>query len=173
MSNIAALTIKNWINIKRNLLFLFFLFIVPAILISCNYLAFRGKPRIIHVGVVNFENNCLDKTFIQTCEADLLGCYFELSLNGSGGFAIQSFSNVSQMMLEAKRGSVQATFIIPQNFSVSYLKRTLKTSKYDEFTFFYNILDDELIGEHEKIYISMDMSLKPIAGFIRHKNHVD
>ena len=167
ISNISALAIKNFVSIKRNLFLLFFLFISPALFIILNCVSIGNTPRSIPVGIVNLESNCSDKSYIRTCQADLLGCYLEQSLNGSDGFDLKSFSTVSDMYLDAKVAAVRATFIIPKNFSVSYLKRILKTDEFDEFIYFYDILDDELIGEYEKIYISMDMSLKPMLGFIR------
>ena len=84
---------------------------------------------------------------------------------------MKSFSTVSAMYKEAKIAAVRATFIIPQNFSVSYLKRILKTDEFDEFIYFYDVLDDDMIGVNEKISISMDMSHKPMANFIRKALH--
>ena len=77
---------------------------------------------------------------------------------------MKSFSTVSATYMEAKVVAVRATFIIPKNFSIRFLKRILKT---DRWIYFYDILDDELIGDYEKIYIYVDMFYKPMAGFLR------
>ena len=167
ISNIYALANKNFITIKRNLPLLFFLFISPALFVILNCISIGNSPRSIPIGVTNLESNCSDPIFTSSCQADMLSCYLEESLNGSGGFDLKKFSSVSKMYAEAKIAAVRATFIIPQNFSVSYLKRILKTVEFDEFIYFYDILDDELIGEYEKIYIAMDMSYKPMLSFIR------
>ena len=166
-SNIFALTMKNLIGIKRNLPILFFMFIAPALFVVLNCVSIGNSPRNIPIGLVNFESNCSDKIFTKSCQANLLSCYLEQSLNGTDGLNLQKFSNESEMFDSAKKSNVRATFIVPQNFSVSYLKRVLKTNEYDEFVYFYDIFGDELVGENEKILISMDMSIQPITDFIR------
>ena len=81
LNNIAALLIKNWITMKRNLLLLLFVFFLPGTVLFINSLVIGQEPRDLPVAVVNLESNCEESFFLTDCEANLLGCYFQGKYN--------------------------------------------------------------------------------------------
>ena len=83
ISNIAALFMKNWITMKRNILLLLFVFFLPGIVLFINSVTIGLSPVNLPLALVNHESECLDNIFITSCEANLLGCYFKESLNRS------------------------------------------------------------------------------------------
>jgi len=166
-SNIAALFLKNWITMKRNLPLLFFVFFLPGIVLFINSITIGLSPRNLPLALVNFESNCSDNFYMNSCEANLLGCYFQQALNKSDTVNLVSYSNVSQAILDTESAVMRGKIEIPRNFSVSFLKRILDSWRYNQFTYFYEIEDEEAVGKFEKISISLDMSDPQLALFIK------
>merc|ERR1719427_1995410 len=95
-SNIAALFLKNWITMKRNLPLLFFVFFLPGIVLLINSLTIGLNPKDLPIAVVNFETNCTDKYYQHACEANQLSCYFQDSLNRSDTIHLISYPHASE-----------------------------------------------------------------------------
>ena len=85
ISNVAALFVKNWITMKRNLPLLFFVFFHPGIVLLINSVTVGLSPRNLPIAVVNLESSCSDKYYQTKCEATQLGCYTQQSLNSMSG----------------------------------------------------------------------------------------
>eukprot|EP00092_Neocalanus_flemingeri_P011982 GFUD01012917.1.p1 GENE.GFUD01012917.1~~GFUD01012917.1.p1 ORF type:complete len:711 (+),score=110.14 GFUD01012917.1:57-2189(+) len=167
-SNIQAMTIKNWIAMKRNLLMLFFIFLAPAILCIFDCVAVGQRTNNITVAMVNHESNCSEHIFdSKVCQPNLLGCHFLQALNGTGGFLVDQHSSLNMANIRAKSGEVRALFVIPENFSVSYLKRVLDSNLFHQFTYYFGISNVDEINQNETISISLDMSDPPMTGFIK------
>ena len=152
---------------KRNLPLLFFVFFLPGIVLLINSVTIGLSPKDLHIAIVNQESNCSEKYYQTGCEANLLGCYFGDSLNRSETVHLVSYPNTSEAMKASKTAAVRGTIEIPANFSISYLKRVLNEFNYDEFLYYYGIEDEEMVGRHEKISISLDMSDPQLALFIK------
>ena len=166
-SNIAALFLKNWITMKRNLPLLLFVFFLPGIVLLINSVTIGLSPRNLPLALVNLESDCSDDFYINNCEANLLGCYFQQSLSKSATVNLISYSNVSQAIRDTETAVVRGKIEIPSNFSVSFLKRVLSSWRYNQFVFYYGIEDDDLVGKFDKISISLDMSDPQLALFIK------
>ena len=65
-SNVAALLIKNWITMKRNILLLLFVFFLPGIVLLINSLAIGLSPTHLPLALVNLENDCRYETITIT-----------------------------------------------------------------------------------------------------------
>ena len=74
---------KNWITMKRNILLLLFVFFLPAIVLIVNSVMIGQDPKNLPMAIVNLESDCSDRFFLTSCEANLLGCYFQEALNQS------------------------------------------------------------------------------------------
>merc|ERR1719430_2243474 len=96
ISNIAALLIKNWITMKRNLLLLLFVFFLPGIVLLINSLTIGLSPTNLPMALVNLEGNCSDESYISRCEANMLGCYFKKSLNDSQTVNLLHYTDINQ-----------------------------------------------------------------------------
>ena len=57
LTNIAALFIKNWITMKRNILLLLFVFFLPGIVLFINSIAIGQDPKNLPIAFVNQEND--------------------------------------------------------------------------------------------------------------------
>ena len=76
LTNIAALFVKNSITMKRNILLLLFVFFIPAVGVFVNCIMIGKDPKELPIGFVNHENDCSETFYRDSCEANLLGCYF-------------------------------------------------------------------------------------------------
>ena len=76
LTNIAALFVKNSITMKRNILLLLFVFFIPAVGVFVNCIMIGKDPKELPIGFVNHENDCSETFYRDSCEVNLLGCYF-------------------------------------------------------------------------------------------------
>ena len=166
-SNIAALFVKNWITMKRNLPLLFFVFFLPGIVLLINSVTIGHSPRNLPIAIVNLEGSC-DDTYYQTkCDANQLGCYFQQALNRTESIHLISYENSSAAIQDSKAGLVRGHIEIPTHFSISFLKRVLNSIEYDDFLYYYEIENEELILNNEKVSISLDSSDPQLTLFIK------
>ena len=156
-TNIAALFIKNWITMKRNILLLLFVFFLPGIVLLINSITIGQEPRDLPMAVVNLENDCSENFFLTSCEANLLGCYFQQALNNSALVNLIPYTNVTAALADTERGLLRGTVVVPPHFSVSYLKKILNSWRFSEFLFYYDQVD-EGVAKNETISISLDAS---------------
>ena len=167
--NILAMTLKNWIMIRRNLLMLYFMFLAPAFLCILDCIAVGQEPRDISLAFMNYESNC--SAFDEdVCQPNKLGCHFLQSVKRTANFTINQMDDMDAAVKLAKNGDVKGLITIPQNFSTSFLKRVLDRSMFSKFTFFFGIDDAESIRKDEKLNVSIDMSDPIWAGFL--KNYI-
>ena len=117
--------------------------------------------------MVNLESSCPDKYYQTKCEANQLECYFQQSLNRTDSVHLVSYQNTSQAIKDSKAGLVKGHIEIPTHFSISFLKRVLASIEYDDFLYYYEIENEELIGKDEKVSISLDSSDPQLALFIK------
>ena len=157
LTNIAALFVKNWITMKRNILLLLFVFFLPGIVLFINSIAIGQDPKNLPIAFVNQENDCSEKFYLKSCEANLLGCYFQQALNDSSLVSLIPYTNVSAAQLDTERGLVRGSIVVPPHFSVSYLKKILDTWRFNNFLFSYQE-DDTDVATDETIEISLDAS---------------
>ena len=167
ISNIAALLMKNWITMKRNLLLLLFVFFLPGIVLLINSVAIGQSPNNLPLALLNQESDCNDTYFITSCEANMLGCYFKEALNKSNTVNLVTYHHREEAFKLAEQAVVRGVIVIPANFSTSFLKRVLSDWRYAEFLYYYGIEDEEHIGKFDKIDISLDMSDPQLALFIK------
>ena len=167
LSNIAALSIKNWITMKRNLPLLLFVFFLPGLVLLINSVTVGLSPRNLPIAVVNKEDSCDDLYYQNNCEAGQLGCYFQDSLNSSDTILLIPYTDRDQAILDSQAGEVRGYVEIPPHFSTSFLKRVLDTIHYEEFLYFYNIENEEEVSINEKVSISLDSSDPQLALFIK------
>ena len=167
-SNIAALFVKNWITMKRNILLLLFVFFLPGIVLLINSLTIGLSPRNLPLALVNLENNCLDETYISSCEANMLGCYFKKSLNDSETVNLIHYPSITSAERDVRAAVVRGVVVVPQHFSVSYLKRILGVDswRWSEFTYFYSV-EEEDVATNETINIALDASDPQLVLFIK------
>ena len=167
-SNMTGLVIKNWITMKRNILLLLFVFFLPASLTLLCCLLLGHTPTNLPVALVNLENSCVDQSFTERCEADMLGCYFQTSLNSSQTVSLIPYTNISQAEADLTNAVVRGMVVIPENLSVSYLKRILGESswRWDQFLYFYDVVHDG-VSTNETISIALDSSDPTLVLFIK------
>ena len=156
LNNIGALFIKNWITMKRNILLLLFVFFLPGIVLLINSITVGQEPKQLPLAVVNLESDCEDPYYLTRCEANLLGCYFQNTLNQSSLVNLIPYHNVTQARQDTQSGVIRGTIVIPEQFSVSYLKKILSTWRFNEFLFHYDE-SDESVG-NETISVALDAS---------------
>jgi len=166
-SNIAALFIKNWITMKRNILLLLFVFFLPGIVLLINSLTIGLAPKNLPLALVNLESNCTDEGYVKRCEANMLGCYFKKSLNDSQTVNLIHYSDISQAEADVRNAIVRGMVVVPEHFSVSYLKRILgeQSWRWDQFLFFYDEVD-EGVATNEIVNIALDASDPQLVLFI-------
>ena len=163
-----ALFVKNWITMKRNFLLLLFVFFLPASILLVNSLFIGHSPTSLPLALVNLETSCDDPAFTERCEADMLGCYFQTSLNSSQTVRLISYSNISQAEDDLTNAVVTGMVVVPENLSVSYLKRVLGESswRWDQFLYFYDV-DPDGVSTNETISIILDSSDPTLVLFIK------
>ena len=168
LSNIAALFVKNWITMKRNFLLLLFVFFLPASILLVNSLFIGHSPTNLPLALVNLENSCADQIFRERCEADMLGCYFQTSLNSSQTISLIPYANISRAEDDLINAVVRGVVVVPENLSVSYLKRILGESswRWEQFLYFYDVVHDG-VATNETISISLDSSDPTLVLFIK------
>ena len=168
LSNIAALFVKNWITMKRNFLLLLFVFFLPASILLVNSLFIGHSPTNLPLALINLENNCADQSFTERCEADMLGCYFQTSLNSSQTLSLIPYTNISQAEADLNNAIVRGMVVVPENLSVSYLKRILGESswRWDQFLYFYNVVEGG-VSTNETVSITLDSSDPTLVLFIK------
>ena len=167
-SNVAALFIKNWITMKRNLLLLLFVFFLPGIVLLINSLTIGLAPTNLPMALVNLESNCTDESYISRCEANMLGCYFKKSLNDSDTVNLLHYTDIQQAESAVKNAEVRGMVVVPANFSVSYVKRILGENswKWDNFLFYYDV-ESEGVSANERVSIALDASDPQLVLFIK------
>ena len=155
----SALIIKNWITMRRNILLLLFVFFLPASITLVGCLLIGRSPTNLPLALLNLENSCADQTFRERCEADMLGCYFQTSLNSSQTIGLIPYTNISQAEDDLVNAVVMGMVVIPENLSVSYLKRILGESswRWDQFVYFYDVEHDG-VSTNETVSIALDGS---------------
>ena len=157
LSNIGALFIKNWITMKRNILLLLFIFFLPGLVLMLNSVLVGHEPENIPIAVVNVESSCNETYYLTGCEANLLGCYFKHALEENSHVKVISYDNITQAEEDTRNRLVRGTIIIPENFSVSYLKKILSPSRFDRFLFYFSESDDK-VQANDTISVSLDAS---------------
>ena len=167
-SNVAALFIKNWITMKRNILLLLFVFFLPGIVLLINSLTIGLSPTNLPMALVNLESDCTDESYISRCEANMLGCYFKKSLNDSQTVDLIHYTNISEAESAVRNAHVRGMVVVPEQFSVSYVKRILgeKSWRWDQFLFFYDVVDDG-VSTDESVSIALDASDPQLVLFIK------
>ena len=167
-SNFWALFMKNIITMKRNILLLLFIFILPAFCLLVSNLTLGLSPRNLPLALVNLESDCADETYISRCEADMLGCYFEKSLDDSQTVNLLHYTNVSQAESDVRNAKIKGMVVVPENLSVSYLKRILggQSWRWNQFLFFYDVVDDD-ITTNETVSVALDASNPQLVLFIK------
>ena len=167
-SNVAALFVKNWITMKRNILLLLFVFFLPGIVLLINSLTIGLSPRNLPLALVNLEDNCTDQSYTRRCEANMLGCYFKKSLNDSETVNLIHYPSISTAERDVRAAVVRGLVVVPPHFSVSYLKRILGVNswRWSEFTYFYSV-EDEDVATNETINIALDASDPQLVLFIK------
>ena len=167
-SNIAALFQKNWIKMKRNILLLLFVFFLPASILLVNSLTIGLSPKNLPLALVNLEGDCTDESYISNCEANMLGCYFKRSLNQSQTINLVPYTNISEAESDVRKANIRGMVVIPQDLSVSYLKRILgvQSWRWDQFLFFYDVVDDG-VDTNQTISIALDASDPQLVLFIK------
>ena len=88
-------------------------------------------------------------------------------MNGTGGFVVANHASEDTATIRTQTGEVRALFVIPQNFSISYLKRVLDSDLFYKFTYWFGISNEDEIRKDEKISISLDMSDPIWSGFLK------
>jgi len=155
LSNIRAMTLKNWLTTKRNLWMLYFIFLAPAILCTLDCLAVGQRPSMIPVSVINQESSC-DMFDPGQCQPDRLGCHF-----------IQTLNTMQEVRIVSNNTRHLARITIPENLSISYLKRVLPSDLFYKFTWVFSVDGAEAVGKYEKISVSIDMSNPVWSGFLK------
>ena len=166
VTNIAALFVKNWITMKRNILLLLFVFFLPGIVLFINSITVGQDPKDLPLALVNRDKNCTeDPVWKTTCQANYLGCYFVRSLNESKLVNLLPYSDVEQAQEDTKSGLVKGTIVIPPDFSTSYLKKILNEDTFNDYTWFF--LEDEDIESNRTISVSLDASNPQLELFLK------
>lgn len=168
VSNIAALFQKNWIKMKRNILLLTFVFCLPASILLVNSLTTGLSPKDLPLALVNLEGDCSDESYISKCEASMLGCYFKRSLNQSQIVNLIPYTNISEAESDVREANIRGMVVIPEDLSVSYLKRILgvQSWRWDQFLFFYDVVDDG-VDTNQTVNIALDASDPQLVLFIK------
>ena len=166
--NIAALFQKNWIKMKRNILLLTFVFCLPASILLVNSLTTGLSPKDLPLALVNLEGDCSDESYISKCEANMLGCYFKRSLNQSQIVNLIPYTNISQAESDVREANIRGMVVIPEDLSVSYLKRILgvQSWRWDQFLFFYDVVE-EGVDTNQTVSIALDASDPQLVLFIK------
>jgi len=134
---------------------LYFIFLAPAILCTLDCLAVGQRPKMIPVSVINKESSC-DMFDPGQCQPDKLGCHF-----------IQTLNTTQEVRVVSNNTRHLARITIPDNLSVSYLKRVLHSDMFYKFTWLFSVEGEEDVGKYEKISISLDMSNPLWSGFLK------
>ena len=169
-SNVAALFIKNWITMKRNILLLLFVFFLPGIVLLINSLTIGLSPTNLPMALVNLESDCTDESYISRCEANMLGCYFKKSLNDSQTVDLIHYTDISEAESAVRNAHVRGMVVVPAQFSLSYVKRILgeRSWRWDQFLFFYHLVDNG-VSTNESIRIALDASDPQESSLDSHK----
>jgi len=154
--NIAALFVKNWITMKRNILLLLFVFFLPGIVLLINSIMIGQEPKNLPIAIVNMENDCSENYYKTSCEANLLGCYFQQSLNESSLVNLIPYKNITQARLDTMHGLVKGSIVVPEKFSTSYLKKVLDKDLFEDFLYFFDQQDNA--NPNETISVALDVS---------------
>ena len=165
-SNTAALLIKNWITMKRNLLLLLFVFFLPALILLINCITVGLSPVGLPLALVNHENNCSETFYSNSCEANMLSCYFKQALNKSETVELVNYSNESAAIRDTENAAIRGKIVIPEHFSTSVLKRVLSDWRFDNYIYFYSVKNPDDVGKFEKIDLSLDSSDPQLALFV-------
>ena len=167
LTNIAALFTKNCITMKRNLPLLFFVFFLPGIVLLINSITVGLSPADLPLALVNFESSCSDEYYMTRCEANQLGCYFKNALNRSDTVNLVPYSNKSLAIEDSKAGRVRGYLEVPSDFSTSFLKRILSSIEYEDFLYFYEVENEELIVKDKKVTFVLDASNPQLSLYIK------
>ena len=165
-SNTAALCKKNWITMKRNFLLLLFVFFLPGLILFIDCITIGLSPNNLPLALVNYESDCSNEIFINSCEANQLSCYFKQSLNKSDLVSLVPYQNESAAVKDTEEAILQGVLVIPETFSTSVLKRILDGWRFDEYVYYYGVENEEQVGKFDKISLSLDMSDPQLALFI-------
>merc|ERR1719462_704452 len=98
----------------------------------------------------------------------MLGCYFKRSLDQSQTVSLVPYTNISEAELDVRNANIRGMVVIPQDLSVSYLKRILgvQSWRWDQFLFFYDVVDDG-VSTNQTISIALDASDPQLMLFIK------
>ena len=167
----SALFIKNWITMKRNIFLLIFMFFLPACLSAVNCLFLGHDPINLPLAIINQENNCSNQSFRESCEADMMGCYFQTSLHSSQTISLISYANISRAEDDLTNAVVRGVVVVPENFSKGYFKRILgeQNSGWSAVSQFLNLedVDHDGVSTNETITITLDSSDPTLVLFIK------
>ena len=167
----SALFIKNWITMKRNIFLLIFMFFLPACLSAVNCLFLGHDPINLPLAIINQENNCSNQSFRESCEADMMGCYFQTSLQSSQTISLIPYANISRAEDDLVNAVVRGVVVVPENFSKGYFKRILgeQNSGWSAVSQFLNLedVDHDGVSTNETITITLDSSDPTLVLFIK------
>ncbi|CAG7829425.1 unnamed protein product [Allacma fusca] len=151
-NRLRALIIKNFICMWRNIGFMLFIFVLPAIQVILFCLAIGREPLDMKLGVINHE---IEEFGICTgpigCTTVNLSCRY---LDAIPKFSVHlvPFVTEEDAIKEIEMGQLWGYISFPQNFSIALMDRELNG----------NAADNSSIYE-SRIRIQMDMSNQQIA----------
>ena len=68
-----------------------------GIVLLINSIMIGQEPKNLPIAIVNMENDCSENYYKTSCEANLLGCYFQQSLNESSLVNLIPYKNITQV----------------------------------------------------------------------------
>ena len=144
---------------KRNLLLLLFVFFLPAIVLIVNSVMIGQDPEDLPLAIVNLEGDCEDKSFLESCEPNRLGCYLQDSLDKTKFVDLVPYSDITKAYEDTRNGELHGAIVVPLNFSESYLKKIQKNDRTDP--------EENSVNENQIISIRLDESDPLLEKFIK------
>ncbi|XP_021960922.1 ABC transporter G family member 20 isoform X3 [Folsomia candida] len=152
LNRLTALTLKNFICMWRNIGFMLFIFLLPAIQVILFCLAIGREPRDIRVGVINNEMSTLGLCDAPMgCSTANLSCRY-LKFLPKDSLHLTFYENETAAISEIEKGNMWGYISFPSNFSEAMIERGISG----------NLADNETLHA-SRIKIKMDMSNQQIA----------
>ncbi|ODM92534.1 ABC transporter G family member 23 [Orchesella cincta] len=149
VTKIKAMTKKNILVLKRNLLLLLFVIWIPAFEMIFVGIAFGYEPQGLKIGVVNHEvsNSICAKHVpkLGKCEWTHLSCVY-LSHIPTVNVKVVPFDSEEDAESAVGAGEIWGYLRFPQNFSERMYERTVLGAKVDEFV----ITSSDIIGKFDE-----------------------
>ena len=144
---------------KRNLLLLLFVFFLPAIVLIVNSVMIGQDPEDLPLAIVNLEGNCDDKSFLERCEPNRMGCYFQESLDQTKIVDLVTYSDITKAYGDTRNGELHGAIVVPLNFSETYLNKIQKNDRPDP--------EEKSVDEKQIISIRLDESDPLLEKFVK------